>query len=49
MDQSQPLFHGRYPDVAVGQSATSLFTGGHPLEIRNGFKNAIKVFITYSR
>lgn len=44
--QSETSFHSRYPDVPVGQLATSLFTAGHPLEIRNGFKRAINVFIT---
>lgn len=49
MSQSGTSFHLRYPDVPVGQLATSLFTAGHPLEIRNGFTIAITVFITYSR
>ncbi len=31
MGQSETLFHRRYPDVPVGQLATSLFTAGHPL------------------
>lgn len=49
MNQSEISFHRRYPDVPVRQLATSLFTAGHPLEIRNGLKIAIRVFITDSR
>ena len=37
------------PGCTRGQLATSLFTAGHPLEIRNGFTTATNVFITDSR
>lgn len=47
--QSETSFHRRYPDVPVRQLATSLFTAGHPLEIRNGLTTASNVFITDSR
>lgn len=49
ISQSETASYRRYPDVPVGQLATSLFTAGHPLEIRNELKTASNVFITESR
>lgn len=49
MSLSETSFHPRYPDVPVGQLATSLFTAGHPLEIRNGFTTNTNAIITDSR
>lgn len=49
ISQSEAASYRRYPDVPVGQLATSLFTAGHPLEIRNELKTASNVFIIGSR
>lgn len=49
ISQSETASYRRYPDVPVGQLATSLFTAGHPLEIRNELKTASNVFIIGSR